>query len=533
MNDNRTTALRRRTVLAGATAALARPALGQSSRATTLRFVPSANLSFTDPSISTAGVTIVHGFAVFDCLYGVDAKNRPTPQMVEGHTVSDDSRIWTFRLREGLKFHDGTPVRGADCIASIKRWGARDSFGQALIAFTDRMDTPDDRSFRILLKRPMGVVVDALAHSAPTPLFVLPERLASGDPFKPVTEIVGSGPYRFVASEYVPGSRMIYQRNEAYVSRTEAPEWTSGAKRAWFERLEWTVIPDASTAAAALQSGEVDWLDAAALELAPRLAKSANVVVRNTSPFGLGSVARFNFAIPPFNNPALRRIVRDAITQEDYLRSIHGDDEKSYSTCYSAFLCGLPGVTEYAKDTMGAPKDFTKLRAAVKAAGYNGEKVIVINPVDYAVLGNQGLITADVLRQLGFDVQVDSMDFGTMMQRRTSKAAIGQGGWSIFHTSAAALSLANPAISYFTRGLAEGGWPGSYISPEAERLVDTWMSATTESARQAAFDAAQRLALDDVAVIPLGFWRPKTAYHKGITGIVECDYSLFWNARRG
>ena len=182
---------------------------------------------------------------------------------------------------------------------------------------------------------------------------------------------------------------------------------------------------------------------------------------------------------------------------------------------------------------MGAPKDFTKLRAAVKAAGYNGEKVIVINPVDYAVLGNQGLITADVLRQLGFDVQVDSMDFGTMMQRRTSKAAIGQGGWSIFHTSAAALSLANPAISYFTRGLAEGGWPGSYISPEAERLVDTWMSATTESARQAAFDAAQRLALDDVAVIPLGFWRPKTAYHKGITGIVECDYSLFWNARRG
>jgi peptide/nickel transport system substrate-binding protein len=536
MQNNPSAKLRRRTVLAGAAALLASPAIAQSTRPTTLRFVPSANLSFTDPSISTAGVTINHGFAVFDCLYGVDAQNRPKPQMVEGHSVSADNLTWTFRLREGLKFHDNTPVRGADCIASIKRWGARDSFGQALLAFTASMDAPDDRTFRILLKRPMGVVVDALAHSAPTPLFVMPERLASTDPFKPVTEIIGSGPFRFSAADYVPGSRMVYIRNDSYIPRSETPEWTSGAKRAWFERVEWTVIPDASTAAAALQRGEVDWIEAASLDLAPQLAKNPALTVRNTSPFGLGSVARFNFAQPPFNNPTLRRIVRDAITQEDYLRSIHGDDSSSYSTCYSAFLCGLPGVTEYAKATMGAPKDYAKLasavKAAVKAAGYNGEKVVIINPVDYAVLSNQGLITAETLRKIGFNVEVDDMDFGTMLQRRTSKAPAGQGGWSIFHTSAAALSLANPAISYFTRGVAEGGWPGSYISPEAERLVDTWMSATSDEARQTAFDAAQRLALDDVAIVPLGFWRPKTAYRRDITGVVPCDYALFWNARR-
>ena len=190
-----TPGLRRRTVLrAAAAAALPMPAIAQDMRARTLRFLPSANLSFIDPTISTAGVSIDHGFAVFDCLYGVDAKNQPKPQMVEGHTVSDDLRVWTFKLRAGLKFHDGEPVRGRDCIASIKRWGARDSFGQALISFTDRMEAPDDRTFIIYLKRPMGVVIDALAHPAPIPLFIMPERLALTDPFKQVTEMVGSGP---------------------------------------------------------------------------------------------------------------------------------------------------------------------------------------------------------------------------------------------------------------------------------------------------------------------------------------------------
>jgi peptide/nickel transport system substrate-binding protein len=527
------TGLRRRSLLtAAALAPLARPALGQDMRARSLRFIPSANLSFLDPTISTAGVSIDHGFAVCDTLYGVDRQNRPRPQMVEGHTVSDDLRVWSFRLREGLKFHDGEPVRGRDCIASIKRWSARDSFGQALANFTDRMDAPDDRSFRILLKRPMGVVLDALAHPAPIPLFIIPERLASTDPFKPVTEIIGSGPYKFLPSEFVSGSRVAYQRNDAYVPRDEPAEWTAGGKRAYFERLEWSVIPDQATAVAALANGEVDWHENVLLDLAPQLAKNPNVVVRNSSPFGLGSVARFNFLNPPFNNIALRRIFRDAVSQVDYMRAIHGEDDKGFAECYAMFLCGLPGVTEYGAATMKGPKDFEKLRAAVRAAGYGGEKVVVINPTDYSFISSQGEISADLLRRLGFDVDIVDMDFGTMLQRRNSRAPADKGGWSLFHTSAAALSLANPAVNYFTRGPAEGGWAGWYVSPEAERHVDDWMSAPDAASRQAAFDAAQRLAMDDVATVPLGFWRPKTAYRKDITNLVECDYGLFWNARR-
>ncbi len=523
----------RRTVLqTAAAAAHPLPAIAQDLRARTLRFIPSANLTFIDPTISTAGVSIDHGFAVFDCLYGVDAKNQPKPQMVEGHTVSDDLKTWTFHLRAGLKFHDGEPVRGRDCIASIKRWSARDSFGQALATFTDHMEAPDDRTFRIHLKRPMGVVIDALAHPAPIPLFIMPERLAQTDPFKQVTEMTGSGPYKFIASEFVSGSRVAYQRNDAYIPRDEPPEWTSGGKRAYFERIEWSVIPDQATAAAALLNNEVDWYEVALLDLAPQLSKNPNIVVRNSSPYGLGSVARFNFLHPPFNNVAIRRVVLSAVTQSDYMHAIHGDDEKGFSECYALFLCGLPGVTPYGAAAMQGPKDFAKLRAELKAAGYNGEKVVIINPTDYSFISSQGEISADLLRRIGFNVDLINMDFGTMLQRRNSKAPPDKGGWSMFHTSAAALSLANPAVNYYTRGPAEGGWAGWYVSPEAERHADAWMSATDPTTRQAAFDAAQRTAIDEVATIPLGFWRPKTAYRKDITNIVQCDYALFWNVRR-
>jgi peptide/nickel transport system substrate-binding protein len=230
---------------------------------------------------------------------------------------------------------------------------------------------------------------------------------------------------------------------------------------------------------------------------------------------------------------ALRRVVRDAVSQVDYMRAIVGDDEKGFTECAAMFLCGLPGVTEYSAATMKGPKDFDMLRAAVKAAGYGGEKVVIINPTDYTFISSQGQISADLLRKLGFNVELVDMDFGTMLQRRNSKAPADKGGWSMFHTSAAALSLANPAVNYYTRGPAEGGWAGWYVSPEAERYADSWMSATDDASRQAAFDAAQRHAMDDVVTVPLGFWRPKTAYRKDITNIVECDYGLFWNVRRG
>jgi peptide/nickel transport system substrate-binding protein len=266
-------------IIAGS--ALSRSAIAQNSKARVLRFVPSGNLSSRDAN-ATDGVLVTHARMVFDSLYGVDENFQPQPQMVEGHEVSDDKRTWTFRLREGLKFHDGEPVRGRDCVASITRWGKRDSYGMSLMGATDRMEAVDDRTFKIYLKRPVGPLLMALGHSAGIPLHIMPERLAQTDAFKQIPEAIGSGPYRFLADEYVSGSRVAYARFEGYVPRNEPPSGTAGGKIVNFDRVEWLVIPDAATAVSALKSGEVDWLDLVQPDLATSLNPDRNLRVAGT-----------------------------------------------------------------------------------------------------------------------------------------------------------------------------------------------------------------------------------------------------------
>src|SRR5579872_1286559 len=197
---------------------LAAPAIAQPAKVATLRFVPQANLTLLDPVFTTATVTSNHGYYVFDTLYSVGPDGVSAPQMAEGHSVSDDKLTWRIRLRDGLWFHDGSPVRAADCIASIERWAVRDPFGQLLAAAVDSYAAPDDRTIQVKLTKPFPLLDTALGKADSSVPFIMPERLAMTAEDKPVTEMVGSGPYRFIANEYVNGSRVVYERFDKYVS---------------------------------------------------------------------------------------------------------------------------------------------------------------------------------------------------------------------------------------------------------------------------------------------------------------------------
>ncbi|MGG5820581.1 ABC transporter substrate-binding protein [Falsiroseomonas sp. HW251] len=523
--------MKRRDFLAAAAAVpLAGPAVAQNTRATTLRMVPQANLSVLDPIFTTATVTGNHGFYVFDTLYGVDDQLRAKPQMAEGHEVSADGLTWRIRLREGLRFHDGEPVRAVDCIASVQRWCAREPFGQLLARVVDEWRAADDRTIVIRLKRPFPLLPDALAKPDSSSPFIMPERLARTDPNRGITEMVGSGPYRFIAAEFNSGSKVVYEKFDAYVPRQEAPTWTSGAKVAHFRRIEWHILPDAATAAAALQAGEIDWWERPHPDLQTLLARSRDVRREVTDTAGRMAVLRMNNLHPPFDDVRIRRAVRLSVEQEEYMRASRGDDRQDWSVGRSLWPRQTPFFEDLGEAVM--PGDLNRARDALREAGYANQKVVIINPTDFPDIGPLGQVTADRLKRIGMNVELAESDWGTVVQRRTNREPVDRGGWSILHTTGGASAWANPAVSFLVRGQGAQGWFGWWKSDRAEEIAEAWVNAPDEARQRALASELGRLALDEAAFVPLGQFVIRTAFRRDITGILPGSSPYPWNVRR-
>src|SRR6266478_2459035 len=295
----------RRTFLktaAGATATigLATPAISQRAAARALRLVPHADLANFDPIWNSAYIARNAGLLVWDMLYGVDAKLQPRRQMVESEDISPDGTVWTFRLRPGLKFHDGEPVLAKDAVASINRWAAREPMGGMIKAIENELVAVDDRTFRWALKKPYPKMLLALGKIGTPCCFIMPARVAATDPFKQINEYIGSGPLRFVKNEWVPGARAVFERFPDYSPRPEPASWLAGGKRIVTDRIEWVTMPDPATAAAALQSGEIDWWELVIPDLVSVLRKNRNVTADIQDSMGMVGYLVMNHLFPPF-----------------------------------------------------------------------------------------------------------------------------------------------------------------------------------------------------------------------------------------
>ena len=393
--------MRRRSFLASAAAALAAPAIARGEASQVLKFVPQADLAVLDPVWTTTYQTRDHGLLVFDTLFGLDSQFKAQPQMAEGAVSEDDGRTWRITLRPDLLFHDDTRVLARDCVASIRRWGARDGFGQALLAACDEIGAPDDRTIRFRLKHPFPLLPDALAKTPPSICPILPERLAVTDPYKQVSEMVGSGPYRFKADERVAGSRIVYERNTKYVPRPNGTaDATAGPKVAYFDRIEWLIMPDAGMVAAAMQNGEIDWWLTPSADLLVLLKKQARLKVETVNPTGTIATLRFNHLNPPFDNPAVRRAVLGAVEQADYMIGAVGTDENLWRDGVGVFCPDTPLASRVGMEVLSGKRDLARVKRDLAAAGYNGEKVVVLEPSDIPWSKAAAEITSDWLRRV-------------------------------------------------------------------------------------------------------------------------------------
>jgi peptide/nickel transport system substrate-binding protein len=528
--------MQRRSFLAAALAApLAAPRLARAESTRVLKFIPQSDVTVLDPVWTTAYVTRNHGYMIFDTLFGTNGKFEASPQMAAGLTSEDDGRLIRIGLRKGLKFHDGTPVLARDCVASIRRWGQRDTFGLTLMNLTDELSAPDDDTIQFRLKRPFPLLPTALGKSPTNFPAIMPERLAKTDAFTQVTEMVGSGPYRFNAAERVVGSLLVYERFTDYVPRSEGtPDWTAGPKVTHFDRVEWHVIPDPATAAAALQTGEMDWWENPTTDLLPSLRASKGLKVSIQDATGLMGGMRLNHLQPPFNNPAIRRALLKAIDQRDYMLACAGDDASMWHVPTGLFCPASPMATDAGLEVFAGPRDYDAVRKEIVAAGYKGEKVVILAPTDLQVLKAEADVTADIFQKIGLNVDYQAMDWGSVVQRRTRKDPVDHGGWSAACTFWSGLDQFNPVGHVFLRGMGEGpgsiyGWPSS---PRIEELREQWMQAADVPAQQAIARDLQLQALIDVPYIPLGQMLQATAFSTSLTGVLD-GFALFWNVRRG
>jgi peptide/nickel transport system substrate-binding protein len=510
---------------------LATPAISQRVAARALRLVPHADLANFDPIWTTAYIARNAGLLIWDMLYGVDDKLQPQRQMVESEAVSSDGLVWTFRLRTGLKFHDGEPVLAKDAVASVNRWAARDAMGQMIKAIENELVAVDDRTFRWSLKKPFPKMLLALGKIGTPCCFVMPTRIASTDPFKQINEYVGSGPMRFIKNEWTPGARAVFEKFADYLPRQETPSWLAGGKRIMSDRIEWFVIADQSTAAAALQSGEVDWLELPLPDIVPALRKNRAVMVDVADPMGYIGTLFFNHLHPPFNDVRARRAVLMALSQADYMRAYVGTDDRMWKPLPGFFTPGTPLYNEEGGNILMGERNLEAAKRLLAQSGYAGAPVTSMAAQDNAAHKAWGDVTADLLTRLGVKVDYASVDWGTVVAQRAQKSPPAQGGWQIFHTYFYGVDCVDPT-SRIIRANGERaffGWPNI---PEIETEVAAWYEAKTLDDERAIVRRLNKAAFDNAIYAPLGLYLQQQAWRTNLTGVTQGPLPFFWGVSK-
>jgi len=493
--------------------ALAAPQIGRAAAANQITFTPHADLASIDPVWTTADITRNFSLAVFDTLYAYDAAFNVQPQMVEGATTSNDAKQWDLTLRDGLKFHDGEPVLAKDCVATINRWSKRDPFGDALMARTDELSAASDKVIRFRLKERFPLLPAALAA---VNCAVMPERIAKTDPYQQIPEAVGSGPFKYVAAERIPGQRVAYEKNTAYVPRKDGtPSFNAGPKVVYVDRVVWNFIPDPATAAAALTQKEIDWWENPQIDLVPQLRQDKDLILTVKDRTGEIGCLRFNCLFPPFDNPEIRRIVLEAMDQKEIMEAVAGSDPGLITTDVGLFVPGTPMASAVGVNITRGPKNYDKLKADLKAAGYKGEKVVILACASIPVINAEAQVAEDTLKKLGFNTDFQSLDWSTVVARRASRQPIDKGGWNIFYTYLGGFGNISPAPNIAIRGTGtKANWFGWPTDAKMEDLRNAWFNASDIAAQKKLCEEMQVQFWKNPPYVPLGMYVQPTAFHR-------------------
>ncbi|WP_420392327.1 ABC transporter substrate-binding protein [Acuticoccus sp.] len=490
----------------------------------TLRVVPYADLRNLDPIWTTATITQNHGYMIYDTLFAMDESLTPQPQMVDTYEVSDDGLTYTFDLREGLTFHDGTPVEAQDVVASLNRWAARDNMGGALMEVTSSLSAVDADTIELVLTEPYGLVLDSLAKPVSNVPFIMPAEVAATDPFEQIDNYVGSGPFVFDEEAWVPGNKVVYRKFEDYVPREEPPSALAGGKVAKVDTVEWYYLPDPATAIAALRNDEVDFYESPPIDLVPVLEADGDIVVEEQDPYGQIVILRPNHLHPPFDKKEARQALAYMVNQTEYMTAMVGDPD-FWQTCPSLMMCGTPVETSAGGGERMLDGNLEKAKELM-ASVYDGEKVVVMHPTDHPS-GPTALVTASNLRKLGVDVELQAMDWATLTSRRALKEAPADGGWNIFHTRTR-IGAASP-VSHLAVSAGDTAWFGWPQNEKVEELRFAWATEPDAGKRAEIMDELHAELMEYQPFVMVGQYQMPSAWRSNVDGVLKAAALPFWN----
>jgi peptide/nickel transport system substrate-binding protein len=504
---------------AGVLASLA-PRRAAAAEAGPLTVVLESEAVILDPHATTAAITRTFGYHVFDTLFSMDSKGVKQPQMVDSHSVSPDGLHWSFTLRQGLAFHDGAPVTAADCVASLKRWGPKDSLGRMMGQVLVDIVATDARSFRIDLKEPFPLMLDVLGKpNAPVP-FIMPERIIKATGDKRISEIIGSGPFKFVASEWRPGNQMILARNEAYVPRREPPDFLAGGKVVKVPELVMKVMPDDSTGVTALIAGEIDYMQYLPFDWVAKLDKTPGITLMTLSGIDMfqGNF-RLNHASGPFADPAVRRVLWHLVDQHETLQAIGIPDRFALKDCDSFWMCDAPLSTDAGAGL--AKFSIAEAKAALAKTSYKGEPVVIME-VAHSISQTAGNVLAQHMKEAGFTVDEQQTDWGTVLARRAKKD-----GWSLFPVYSNGIDMISP-LSHFYITNTCADYPGWSCDAEIPKLLTAFAAAADEAQRR---DIAAKIQVAAYQLVPSVMWgqfsRP-AGYRNRLKNLIQSSFPMFW-----
>ncbi|HAU57661.1 MAG TPA: peptide ABC transporter substrate-binding protein [Comamonadaceae bacterium] len=523
-----TTALRRSATAAFGALAIAFSATMHAE--TVLRTVPSSDLKVLDPIWTTAIITRNHGYMIYDTLFGTDNKGVVRPQMVDKFSANKDNTLWSFTLRPGLKFSDGTPVTSEDVIASLNRWGKRDVLGQKMYAAMESISEQGPNGFQIKFRQPFGLVLDALGKSGPLVPFIMPKRIASTPADKQIDDMTGSGPFTLAMKDFRPGDRVVYRKNPAYLPRKEPASGLAGGKVVKVDSVEWVLLRDPQTQANALLNGEVDLLEVVPSSRYPELRTSPKVELLDIVPAGTYT-AIYNHKVPPFNNPKVVRAALLAINQEAMLRA-QVTYRDFYKPCASIFLCGSPYASAASGFFTGKPQ-LEEARRLLKEAGYDGKPVVVMVPSDVISLNRLPVVYAELLKQAGFNVDAQTMDWASLITRRTRKDLPENGGWNVFITYWGGTDASNPVTYTPLTGNGDSGYFGWPSNPEIESLKIQFIESADVKQRKEIAAQIERLAFETGVIGPVGEVKGPVVVRRGsVSGLLPAPTVVYWNIEK-